>query len=164
MHVIKNYYENIVRWDLISKKKKIKSSFATPSIEKITLHMHEKFSQSPKDVYVLSLCMESLTGQRVSPRIIEKGSYKMDLVSKKARSSIHVQVTLRNKQLFNFLDTYLLSFPRTSLESNPIELLFTCKKGNISFYQSTIDLMEPIRLLSPGLLKTGPLQINIKYN
>jgi ribosomal protein L5 len=163
MHVTSNYYKNILRWDILPKKQQIKKSLELPRIDKITLHMHEKFSQNSKDVYVLALCMECLTGQRVSPRIIEKGSYKLNLVSKKSRTSIHVQTTLRGKNLFNFLDKYTLGFPKLHLQENPFNKLFVCAFGNHSFYQTNLHIFESMNLLTPGLIKTGPLQININY-
>ena len=154
-----HHYENVIRWDNISKSNcnHRKDLF---SFDKITLELHENKSSSNKDKYVLSMCLELLTGQRVSPRVLRYGNYKKRMVLQKQDTSPRCQVTLRKNRLFSFLDKMLF----TTCEETILSAISEKQLGtnNASFYFTSPLQFKELSDLSTNLYKTGPLKLHIK--
>lgn len=160
--VTQNYYQNIARWNLISKR------HARPKITElnnIVVHMHKPITKDgrTRDTHVITLCIEILTNQKVSPTLMKKGTYRKNFSGKKPRSSIHASVTLRKAQMYRFLDKFLLGFSKHSSHADAARTFCRLEKKH-SFYQSNLFEFSELNALFPYILKPGALQININYN
>jgi ribosomal protein L5 len=96
-------YVELARWDMISRFSSIKSSKNIPSYQSLKLRLHEDQPRHYRDRHVQSFILELISGQRVSPNVISKGTYKKSLVVKKVSKSSQIEVTLRGKRLALFL-------------------------------------------------------------
>lgn len=154
----RHHYENIIRWDSISKKA-CNSRKDIPSFHKIALELHENKSSSNKDKYVLAMCLELLTGQRVSPRILSYGNYKNKMVLQKQDASPRCQVTLRKNKLFSFLDKILFTTSEENILSATSEKNLDSNNG--SFYFTSPLSFKELSDLQINLYKTGPVRLHI---
>jgi ribosomal protein L5 len=154
-----HHYENVIRWDNIpgSDCNHRKDLF---SFDKITVELHENKSSSNKDKYVLSMCLELLTGQRVSPRVLSYGNYKKRMVLQKQDTSPRCQVTLRKKKLFSLLDKMLF----TTCEETALSSVSEKQLGlnNASFYFVSPLQFRELSDMTINLYKTGPLKLHIR--
>jgi hypothetical protein len=156
-----HHYENVFRWDSIAQKKVTHSSAIT-GFKKIVLTLHEQSKKSPRDKYVLSLCLELLTGQRVSPTILSKMTYKLSMFPLKQNNATISQVTLRRKRLFLFLDRVLLNTSDvTALDNLPNS---TQPLKHFSFYYTSPLAFRECSNLHLHFHKMGPLQVHISLN
>lgn len=159
--IVKNHYNNVTRWDLITKIPSIKKSVEVPQLKMITVQMHESHPKSSKEAYILAFCLEILTGQRVSPTILSKKSYKNFLAPKKL-PAIHLsQVSLRQPSMYIFLDKWLMFFPTKNLVYNPLLGLYNSDSKSISCYQTNTLRFPEWQQIATHLHKLGPLQLNI---
>ena len=152
------HYENVLRWDNIAKPLCHQRNELF-SFNKLTLELHESKTSSNKDKYILAMCLELLTGQRVSPKVLSYGNYKKKMILQKQDSNIRCQVTLRKKKLFSFLDKMLFTTSEETIFNMISEK--SLLGNNVSLYFVSPLQFKEFSNISINLYKTGPLKLHI---
>lgn len=156
-------YKDLLRWDMI-KNKSFFNVDRLPKIDKIIINIHESSLQNKKDKYILAFLLEILSGQRVSPLMLFRGTYKKTLVVKKAQPlSGRTQITLRGRNMYTFFDRWVyLSIPRAFQFSGIKNLTFD-KSGGTTFYYDDVFSFLELDGLNSLIHKCNGLQIHIVF-
>ena len=157
----KNTYEHTIRWDMASRFT-FKTSFDIPTLNQISIRMHETHPKNYKDRFVLALFLELISGQRVANRLILKGKYKKSLTVKHNSEAIQLATTLRGNNLYIFTDKWLLYGLLKASTLSQFKNLEFSKKGTVSFYYNDALQFQETHKLFSIVHKIGGLQIHYK--
>ena len=103
------YYNNILARDLILKLN-IKNTFEIPKLSKIVLNTSSKKCLKKKQMLLHMLALELISGQKVKKT---KALHSIATFKLKQNDLIGAKVTLRNDNMYNFLDQLtLIILPR----------------------------------------------------
>lgn len=158
-------YENIIRWDMITRFEDYDTPVLLPKIESMFFHMYESRIKNKKDKYVLAFLTELITGQRVSPKLLSKKSYKISLVVKRTQPTVaRSQVTLRNENFYLFMDKFTkFGLPR-SIQFNGFRELKGDAHGNVSMHADDIYSFVEMEGMSPYIHKCNGPQLQFRVN
>lgn len=156
-------YKDIIRWDLLTQFE-VHSAYQIPSIDQVSLRMHESHPKQYKDRFVLALFLELIGGQRVANRLILRGRYKKSLTVKHNSDAIQLVLSLRGPQAYRFIDKWVLyGIAKSNLLSN-YKTLTTSSRGTLSFYYPELNTFPETQKLFPTVHKIGGLQVHLISN
>lgn len=161
--IFQNNYTNIIRWDSISRFSHDKF-YKLPRIDSIVFRLHESQPKQSKDKYIASLFLELITGQRVSPVILSKGSYKISFSTKRSRKDLQTQVTLRNCNLNWFIDRWVLLALGKNSQFNSLRNIKTDSHGGMHLYYLDIFSFFELDQLGSFIDRCNGLQMHIRTN
>lgn len=157
-------YKELARWDMISRFPSIKSSTSVPSYQSLKLRLHEDQPRHYRDRHVQAFILELISGQRVSPVLIAKGSHKKSLVVKKASKRSQIEVTLRNSSLISFLLRWSsLAMPSAQYFRGLGSDLASDKNGNMSFYYPDLLSFSELAQFNIFIYSCNALQLHFSH-
>lgn len=158
-------YMELARWDMITRFPSIKSSKTVPSHRSLKLRLHEDHPRHYRDRHVQAFILELVSGQRVSPSILGKGSYTKSLVVKKASKRSQIQVTLRNSALVSFLLSWSsLAMPFAQYFKGVGLGLLSDRNGNMSFYYPDLLSFAELSQFNIFIYSCNALQLHFSHN
>ncbi len=141
MNKLQNYYLNIVRPDLLLKLG-VQNLHQVPKIEKIILKINLKnASQNPLELNAALVALSLISGQK--PKLVYSTRSITEFNLRK-HALIGGKVTLRNKHMYNFLDTFITVVLPKFYEFKGISTKSFDGNGNISIGINNLMLFPEI--------------------
>jgi ribosomal protein L5 len=157
-------YKELARWDMISRFSSIRSSKTIPSYKSLKLRLHEDHPRHYRDRHIQSFILELISGQRVSPVAISKGTYKKSLVVKKSSKRSQIEVTLRQSLLVLFLLRWTsLAMPSAQYFKGLGSGLAGDRNGNLSFYYPDLLSFPELSQFNIFIYSCNALQLHFSH-
>lgn len=162
--VYQDPYKELARWDMISRFPSISSSKSVPAYRSVKLRLHEDHPRHYRDRHIQSFILELISGQRVSPVSIMKGSYKKSLVVKKSSKRSQIEVTLRRHNLTSFLLRWTsLAMPSAQYFKGVGNNLISDRNGNMSFYYPDLLSFAELSQFSIFIYSCNAVQLHLSH-
>lgn len=158
-------YMELARWDMIARFPSISLSKSIPAYQSLKLRLHEDHPRHYRDRHVQSFILELVSGQRVSPLVLGKGSYTKSLVVKKSSKRSQIQVTLRNTALISFLLRWSsMAMPSAQYFKGIGSELLSDRNGNMSFYYPDLLSFVELSQFNIFIYSCNALQLHFSHS
>lgn len=156
-------YTNILRWDILSRFS-INNVFLLPVINKVSLRLQEKQPKHYKNRHILALFLELCSGQRVSPIIIAKCTYKNRIAPQKtSKTNIQVTLSLRKHNLFYFLDRFSFILQKAAISSRVTNRIVYDNMGGSALIFKEYNKLPELLNINAFVYKTTSLELYFAY-